>query len=209
MLNSRALAQGNLFKMGKKRKPEEELNKSSSNSNNLDVERILQTITESQSVATARVTEQIESVQSSITTSIQELKEDNSNIRALLQKTLDEQSVQRQVVDKVVKRLTKVERERDELARENSELRYRIDEVEQYGRRNSLKIYGLNEDIEGKETAKETIDKVVSLVNDKLGLKISPEDIDTAHRLPNRSDSKKKKQNQSNSCQACKTSNKK
>ena len=58
-------------------------------------------------------------------------------------------------------------------------------ELEQYGRRNNLKIYGLKEKRVGDkgETVEETIDSVCQMCKDKLGVTVRRDDIAIAHRL--------------------------
>jgi len=56
-----------------------------------------------------------------------------------------------------------------------------INNLEQYTRRNSVRIYGVN-DPEKKETSAETAKQVVKLVKDKLEVDITVADIDIAHR---------------------------
>ena len=57
-----------------------------------------------------------------------------------------------------------------------------LNELEQYTRRNSVRIYGVS-DQDKNETSNKTITAVIKLINNKLDLNISPEVIDTAHRL--------------------------
>uniref|UniRef100_A0A8D9ARK6 Uncharacterized protein n=1 Tax=Cacopsylla melanoneura TaxID=428564 RepID=A0A8D9ARK6_9HEMI len=64
------------------------------------------------------------------------------------------------------------------LATENKMLKNRVDELEQYGRRNSVRIFGLPE--EPNENAVNTVMKVVK---DKLGIQIIKSNIDACHRV--------------------------
>ena len=57
-----------------------------------------------------------------------------------------------------------------------------INDLEQYGRRNNLIIYGLNSD-NRYESSQETAEGIAGVISDKLGLNVSPLDIDIAHRL--------------------------
>lgn len=57
----------------------------------------------------------------------------------------------------------------------------RNNDLEQYTRRNSIRIYGLRN--VKKETYFDTCNKVLSLVNDKLGIKLRNCDVDMAHRI--------------------------
>ena len=60
--------------------------------------------------------------------------------------------------------------------------REKIEENQQYGRRNNIKIYGLKEKERG-ENAEETMEVVVKLFNEKLGVKVEKQDIDVVHRI--------------------------
>ncbi|XP_045215208.2 uncharacterized protein LOC123565406 [Mercenaria mercenaria] len=57
-----------------------------------------------------------------------------------------------------------------------------INNLEQYTRRNTVRLYGL-EDQNKDETSMETAKRVAKLVNEKLNVKISTADIDIAHRM--------------------------
>ena len=57
-----------------------------------------------------------------------------------------------------------------------------INNLEQYTRRNSVRIYGID-DKSPRETALETANQVIKLANNKLSLKITTSDIDIAHRM--------------------------
>ncbi|XP_033758134.1 uncharacterized protein LOC117340483 [Pecten maximus] len=65
----------------------------------------------------------------------------------------------------------------------NRDLEIKYNDLEQQGRKNSIRIYGLQDD-GTKETTQECTDKVVSLIKDKLKLPTFNEaEIDVAHRL--------------------------
>lgn len=57
-----------------------------------------------------------------------------------------------------------------------------LNDIEQYSRRNNLRIYGID-DRNFRETPEETAQKLVSLFHDKLDLDLSVKDIDIAHRM--------------------------
>nr|KAG5697466.1 hypothetical protein BaRGS_029357 [Batillaria attramentaria] len=65
--------------------------------------------------------------------------------------------------------------EKDEEIRKMSD---RIDELEQYGRRNSVRIYPI------PESATENTDEIAIKVANSVGVKIEPRDIDRSHRQP-------------------------
>lgn len=71
-----------------------------------------------------------------------------------------------------------LEKSNTRLKEENEELATSLDELQQYTRRNSLRIFGL------KEEKNENVDQaVVNILNDKLGVAISIDNIDRCHRL--------------------------
>ncbi|XP_069106822.1 protein unc-13 homolog C-like [Argopecten irradians] len=63
-----------------------------------------------------------------------------------------------------------------------SDLEERYNDLEQHGRKNSIRINGL-QDNSDKESVEECVKKVVELVNTKLNVPLQPHDIDIAHRL--------------------------
>ena len=78
------------------------------------------------------------------------------------------------------------------IIKENKELREvmqnqgnAIRELEQYGRRDNIKVYNLVEKRHGNrgEKAVETVQAVIDMVDKDLGYKLLPSDISTAHRL--------------------------
>jgi len=68
----------------------------------------------------------------------------------------------------------------DRLTMENSELRYRIEELEQYYRKSNIIIRGVPE--EAGENARKTVEKIAS----KLDVQLEGNDIGKAHRLKSR-----------------------
>lgn len=70
---------------------------------------------------------------------------------------------------------------RVEMDRQRNMNNERLNDLEQYQRRNNLRISGLP-DKDG-ETAEDTLKSVVTLMEDKLNLTVDEEDIDIAHRL--------------------------
>ena len=56
------------------------------------------------------------------------------------------------------------------------------DALEQYGRRNCLIFHGIDEVI-NKGVNESTDEKIIDVVNNKLGIKINPSDLDRSHRL--------------------------
>ena len=85
-------------------------------------------------------------------------------------KTLDALRSQLEAKDEVIKRLTK----------QNEDLEVRIDDLEQHGRRGSVRVFGVPEDMPGS-----TDDMILSICNTslKLNTKLTIEDIKVTHRL--------------------------
>ena len=111
-------------------------------------------------------------------------------------------------IDKAESRLYDIEKRQDsfqnELAavkQENAEIRdtmiqqtFEIRELEQYGRRNNVKVYGLKEERVGDkgETAEETVENVCKLFTNKLGVTVTNRDVAMAHRLGGKRDGKER-----------------
>ena len=68
-----------------------------------------------------------------------------------------------------------------ELKQEVSLRQKQTNELEQYGRRNNVRITGVDDS--WTETAELTTTKVVKLINDKLSLTVSENDVDISHRM--------------------------
>ena len=85
-------------------------------------------------------------------------------------KTLDALRSQLEAKDEVIKRLTK----------QNEDLEARIEDLEQHGRRGSVRVFGVPEDMPGS-----TDDKILSICNTSLKLnpKLTIDDIEVTHRL--------------------------
>lgn len=95
--------------------------------------------------------------------------------------------------DMIVK-LEEIEKERDESQKKNEELEaqlserearlkdheVRLNDIEQYTRRNSVRIYG---DTDKNETIEHSRDLVIKLLKDKLLITVQSHEIDVAHRL--------------------------
>ena len=66
------------------------------------------------------------------------------------------------------------------LEKQNSDLEIRLDDLEQYSRRGSIRIYGIDE-----ETPGSTDDKVLDLINNYVALKppLDPNEIEVSHRV--------------------------
>lgn len=70
----------------------------------------------------------------------------------------------------------------DRIAKEEDKRKFDINDLEQYGRRNNVRISGL--DFDNKfESSQQTAEGIATLLNTRMGLNISSYDIDIAHRL--------------------------
>lgn len=65
-----------------------------------------------------------------------------------------------------------------ELIQDNKMLRDEVDNLEQYSRRNCLRVFGVKE-----EVGENTEDKVREIFSSKLCVKVEPSDIDRCHRV--------------------------
>lgn len=94
------------------------------------------------------------------------------------------------IEEKLKHRFDSLQNKLDEKCKEvealQQQLLERTDELEQYQRRNSLRIFGVDED------AGESTDAIAISVGEKIGVKIAPEDIDRSHRVGVKSPGKKR-----------------
>ena len=81
-------------------------------------------------------------------------------------------------LDKSSKELSNVITENDKLKSEVAQLHDELNVLEQYSRRNCVRVFGMSECAE--ENADDLIKK---LAHDRLGLEISDNDIDRSHRI--------------------------
>ena len=132
-------------------------------------------------------------------------KDDTKFIKKIIIESLEE--MKEKILASVIKTIEIVESEQHEMAIKNDDLKSEIEkckaenivlkdqirieeetrkeklnDLEQYGRRNNIRISGLSHD-KPNEYAQESIEGVISKVNNKLGLPLHYQDIDIAHRL--------------------------
>ena len=132
-------------------------------------------------------------------------KDDTNFIKLIITETLEE--MREKIIGSVVKRVEIIESELHEKADENDQIKIEIEkckseneslrqqlqketdkrtekvnELEQYSRRNNIRISGLLQD-NPTESAQESTEGVLSLLNTRLGLSLNYQDIDIAHRL--------------------------
>nr|KAG5695627.1 hypothetical protein BaRGS_029117 [Batillaria attramentaria] len=95
----------------------------------------------------------------------------------------------RQENDQLKKDIAACKKEETELVRIASEAKERsaladrkVNDLEQYTRRNNIRVFGIVE--EGRETREKCENSVLSILHDKLGLRdITHQDIEAAHRV--------------------------
>jgi exosome complex exonuclease DIS3/RRP44 len=132
-------------------------------------------------------------------------KDDSALIKNIIRETLDE--LKEKLLSSVIKRIEiiegnmfdqakEVESLKQQLETKNNEIeslkqkehsseqahKASLNDLEQYGRRNNVRITGLPNDIDG-QTSQAVAEQSVDLLNKKLGLQIEYRDIDVAHRL--------------------------
>ena len=92
----------------------------------------------------------------------------------------DDFEKERREKNEIIKQLTK---QTSDMAKRIDELENVTDRQEQYSRRNCLLVHGIT------ETKDENTDKIViDLVNDKLGVNVTENDIDRSHRIGEKKD---------------------
>ena len=88
--------------------------------------------------------------------------------------------------EKLKKKVSTYEKEniqlKSDINKEIEDRKEKLNDLEQYGRRNNIRITGIPFDKEN-ETAYETTDNVLRLLNEKLDMEVGYQDIDIAHRL--------------------------
>lgn len=124
-----------------------------------------------------KVYEQIRKVKDTVKKSVSEIEE--------LKNMQSDMEVKVSRVESDYKEIKKKNLELEELLHER-EIRLKsheimINNLEQYTRRNSIRIYGLPDD--KNESVEESREQVLKMCNDKLKIKLSQVEIDIAHRL--------------------------
>lgn len=90
-----------------------------------------------------------------------------------------EQKLETQIVEKFADYNKKINLLEEQLSAAKKDALQRSDDLEQYTRLNSLRIFGVPEN-----KGESTDEVVIKLCKDKLGLDITPAEIDCSHRLP-------------------------
>ena len=108
--------------------------------------------------------------------------EDLRQIKDLFNESVDEMLSKKEFCDRIAKIINnEVEALRvhaDKLENENRKLREKIDDLEQYTRRSSLRIHGIPE-----ESSENVEHKLINIFRDKLNINIPSECIDRCHRV--------------------------
>lgn len=125
-----------------------------------NVQKELKTLQKKVEEQSAEITE-LNNNQSDMQTKIEKLTQDNGTL-------INRNKELKELVDQKEAHLKKHEKY--------------LNDLEQYTRLNSVRIYGVN-DTDKAETSTKTITTVVKVFKNKLDLNIAPEDVDTAHRL--------------------------
>lgn len=111
---------------------------------------------------------------------------DTENEVETLKSQISDQKVEVDRICEEERRIKEENRKLKDLLREREHQMWtqgmELNDLEQYSRRNNLRVYGVD-DRNFHETPEETAQKLVSLFRDKLELDISAKDIDIAHRL--------------------------
>lgn len=100
------------------------------------------------------------------------------------ERAIENQNLKKEIAD-MTKENKKLQEERSkaetELNKEKDLREKSINELEQYGRRNNVRITGIADN--EYETAEMTTNKVVNFINEKLPLTVTESDIDISHRM--------------------------
>ncbi|XP_060075693.1 uncharacterized protein LOC132555364 [Ylistrum balloti] len=109
----------------------------------------------------------------------EEIKEENKELVERLGGRIFELEEQNSKLTQTVERL---EQKVIELEDKQYQIAYKQNDLEQHGRKNSIRIIGL-EDTDKHESAEGCVSKIVGFVKSKLKVNIQEKDIDIAHRL--------------------------
>ena len=146
------------------------------------------------------LTKKLDNIKKEIATQIlKEVKHINQTIEKIVERVekLDDRTVELEgrvfdmghSISKLEESNTKLEMDNSELRNRVSELKYaeqvranELNELQQYTRRNSIRIYGID-DPDKSEASHVTSERVIKLLNNELGMTVQPRDIDITHRM--------------------------
>jgi outer membrane murein-binding lipoprotein Lpp len=112
------------------------------------------------------------------------VSEDIDTVKADLHQLRVELKTCREECSEIKDRLDKQATDVVNLNLENKKLQVKNEQLEQYSRRNSVRIFGIAEKTDNLDEGEDTIDKVIQLIDGHLGLaNIRREHIDVAHRV--------------------------
>lgn len=125
-----------------------------------------------------KINERIKNVNTKLVeqaTEVENLKSESSDLKEEIEKLKSENDRLKTKNEEIADLLT--QREQRILVNEKE-----INELEQYTRRNSLRIYGIS-DNDKNENSRTSANRAVSMIKDKLEVPITIADVDIAHRL--------------------------
>ena len=126
---------------------------------------------------------------------LHECQVNNDNLSKKIKSTENKLKDKENEIDSLKKETENQKRdiERLQFALEDSDRSFcgRTNELEQYSRRNNIRIWGIPEAQNDDEDAQATIDKVVKTLNEKMGTNLTTYDIDIAHRIGKKQKNKK------------------
>lgn len=114
-----------------------------------------------------RPKESFADIKTTIKNAVKELLEDEEFLSKVAEK----------VSLKVNEKLQLLEQKVDDLQKQNKQLKYRVNELDQYSRRNNLRIFNVNE-----QTEEELNKTIIKLCKDKLKLTIKDHEIENCYR---------------------------
>ena len=105
----------------------------------------------------------------------------NQSLVNLEKKLLDKTDEQQQKISQLEEKVNRLEENLTIYKNDNELLSRKIDDAEQYGRRMCLRIDGI--DLDENETPARCIEKVVKTLREDLNIKVTPGELDRAHRI--------------------------
>ena len=173
-----------------KRRKEEESKMAECGDGDMNKETLLSTIKEITSDLMKQMDIKLESLSS---------KDDINQLRCDVNKAFESFKQRVEVAEKdifdikedqaeVKTKIAGIERENKELKEQFLQQSYKLEELNQYGRKNNVKVYNLPERWRGNkgETGNDTMHNVLTLINRDLGLNLDRSQIQIAHRIGER-----------------------
>ena len=146
----------------------------------LDLTKVVHTTTELDAKLNEMVTQ--DQLKKGMETVTNTFKQENSSLKKSVVKLEEENEDLRDRVSKLESIIGNHSDRIDHVKYKSTKALEMVDDLEQHGRANSVRIYGIA-DSGKKEGPVQTLQMLLPFFYDKLGIHLDPQDIDTCHRL--------------------------